>query len=171
MVAIANTEVIPLICERCGREGQVGVVGHICPACGALYSNAQAGTLASPGKRLGASILDSVLWTFLWGIADMMGDFGILLGLALLALPFYFFAKSTSLGKMILGMKVYSTTGGELGFFKMLVRETIGKFISAVVLGLGYLWLLWDRDNQTWHDKIIGSVVLETVNPPATVSH
>jgi uncharacterized RDD family membrane protein YckC len=25
---------------------------------------------------------------------------------------------------------------------------------------LGYLWMLWDKEKQTWHDKIIGSIVV-----------
>jgi uncharacterized RDD family membrane protein YckC len=25
---------------------------------------------------------------------------------------------------------------------------------------LGYLWMLWDDKNQTWHDKVVNSVVI-----------
>jgi len=42
----------------------------------------------------------------------------------------------------------------------MLVRETIGKLISGLVFSLGYLWLLWDKDRQTWHDKLVSTVVM-----------
>jgi uncharacterized RDD family membrane protein YckC len=31
--------------------------------------------------------------------------------------------------------------------------------ISAIVLCLGYLWMLWDGEQQTWHDKIAGTHV------------
>ncbi|MFM8387932.1 MAG: RDD family protein, partial [Actinomycetota bacterium] len=24
---------------------------------------------------------------------------------------------------------------------------------------LGYLWMLWDSEKQTWHDKMVSSVV------------
>jgi len=25
---------------------------------------------------------------------------------------------------------------------------------------LGFLWMLWDKDRQTWHDKAAGSFVI-----------
>jgi uncharacterized RDD family membrane protein YckC len=30
-------------------------------------------------------------------------------------------------------------------------------------LGLGYFWAIWDKDNQAWHDKIAGTVVVKEV--------
>ncbi len=38
-------------------------------------------------------------------------------------------------------------------------RETLGKTISASVLGLGFIWVLLDKDNQGWHDKLVTSIV------------
>lgn len=158
-------------CRRCGTELQVGLVGTTCPVCRSLLSNPDIGLLASPGQRLGAYLLDMVIWgpfnlvaVFListaedenWGLVS----FGFLLILGMLVLSLYFWAKSTSLGKWLLGLRVYRTTGTLLGFWMMLVRETIGKLISGSLLGIGFLWLLWDRDNQCFHDKIAGSVVM-----------
>lgn len=31
---------------------------------------------------------------------------------------------------------------------------------SFFVLFLGYLWMLWDGEKQSWHDKAAGSVVI-----------
>jgi len=42
----------------------------------------------------------------------------------------------------------------------MLLRETLGKWVSGWFLGLGWFWAIWDRDAQAWHDKIAGTVVL-----------
>lgn len=42
----------------------------------------------------------------------------------------------------------------------MILREVIGKFVSGLVLGIGFFWAIWDKDNQTWHDKIAGTVVV-----------
>lgn len=47
----------------------------------------------------------------------------------------------------------------------MLLREVIGKWVSGLVFGLGYFWAIWDKDGQTWHDKIAGTVVVK--RPPA----
>ena len=36
-------------------------------------------------------------------------------------------------------------------------------------LGLGYLWMLWDRRRQTWQDKLGGTLVVRDP-PPASGS-
>jgi hypothetical protein len=46
------------------------------------------------------------------------------------------------------------------GFWRMVLREGIGKTVSGVFLGLGFFWAIWDKDNQAWHDKIAGTVVV-----------
>jgi uncharacterized RDD family membrane protein YckC len=43
----------------------------------------------------------------------------------------------------------------------MLGREWIGKWISAVVFFLGYLWILFDPERQGWHDKLMSTWVVE----------
>ena len=35
-------------------------------------------------------------------------------------------------------------------------------FISGQICYLGYLWMLWDGKNQTWHDKVAGTFVVRT---------
>jgi uncharacterized RDD family membrane protein YckC len=64
-----------------------------------------------------------------------------------------------TLGKMALGLRVVGPDGGNPGFWRVALREGIGKPISGAVLGLGYLWMLWDGEQQTWHDKIAGTHV------------
>jgi uncharacterized RDD family membrane protein YckC len=34
-------------------------------------------------------------------------------------------------------------------------------FLSGQILGLGYFWMLWDDNDQTWHDKIVKSIVVK----------
>jgi uncharacterized RDD family membrane protein YckC len=31
---------------------------------------------------------------------------------------------------------------------------------SIIVLFLGFLWMIWDQEKQTWHDKIAGTIVI-----------
>ena len=33
-------------------------------------------------------------------------------------------------------------------------------FVSGQVCYLGYLWMLWDDRNRTWHDMIVDSIVV-----------
>lgn len=34
------------------------------------------------------------------------------------------------------------------------------SLVSGLALGLGYLWMLWDSNKQTWHDKVVRSYVI-----------
>jgi len=36
------------------------------------------------------------------------------------------------------------------------------SIVSGAVIAIGYLWMLWDRDRQTWHDKAAGSLPVHT---------
>jgi uncharacterized RDD family membrane protein YckC len=70
--------------------------------------------------------------------------------------------KGQTLGKMALKIKVIKKDSGKIpDFTSSFLRETVGKFISAIVFGVGYLWAIWDKDKQTWHDKIANTVVVK----------
>lgn len=58
-------------------------------------------------------------------------------------------------------MRVIKEDGTGAGFFRMLIRESIGKAISGLIFSLGYLWILFDRDKQGWHDKLVSTYVVE----------
>ncbi len=64
-------------------------------------------------------------------------------------------------GRKIVGIKVVNTTTGEPPSFGMaLLRYVFASFISGSLCYLGYLWMLWDAQNQTWHDKVCSTVVV-----------
>lgn len=67
-----------------------------------------------------------------------------------------------TVGKKAMKIKVIRKDGSPVGVGYALLRETVGKYISALVLNLGYLWMLWDQEKQTWHDKIAGTLVVKT---------
>ncbi len=71
--------------------------------------------------------------------------------------------KGQTPGKMIMKVKVVRENDFtvKVGFWKALLRETIGKIISSLLICLGYLWMLWDGKKQTWHDKIAGTIVIK----------
>jgi uncharacterized RDD family membrane protein YckC len=66
-------------------------------------------------------------------------------------------------GRRIVGIKVVRVgTGAAPGFWRAFGRQLFAGVISANVLYLGYLWMLWDSDRQTWHDKVAGTVVVRS---------
>lgn len=61
-------------------------------------------------------------------------------------------------GKRLLGMRLVNAAGEPPGLARSLIRSVVAG-ISFIALLLGFLWMLWDRDKQTWHDKAAGTYV------------
>jgi uncharacterized RDD family membrane protein YckC len=92
----------------------------------------------------------------------------VLLGLVGLAGALLYVAKleggstGQTLGKRALGIRVAdATTGGSIGPGRAIGRYLFKSFISGNLCALGYLWSLWDGRKQTWHDKVVSSVVVK----------
>ena len=105
--------------------------------------------------RLGAIIIDIALVFF----------GGLFLGLSFLfvwlfgAYAFGFWLwKGTTIGGIVFNLKVVRLDGRPIDGATSAVRTVIA-FLSAVTL-LGFLWCLWDPEQQTWHDKVAGTVVV-----------
>lgn len=58
-------------------------------------------------------------------------------------------------GVLVVDQRDGSFIGSRRAFWRILM-----SYVSQVVFLLGYLWMIWDRDNQTWHDKVANSVVV-----------
>lgn len=63
-------------------------------------------------------------------------------------------------GKFVAGIVVVDREGRTPGVAVAIPREMIGKFVSAIALGVGFLWVLYDPSRQGWHDKIAGTYVV-----------
>jgi uncharacterized RDD family membrane protein YckC len=67
-----------------------------------------------------------------------------------------------TLGKRLLRIRVIDLrVGGPIGPGRGFVRW-IGRFVSGLAFFLGYFWMLWDPEKQTWHDKMANAVVVPT---------
>jgi uncharacterized RDD family membrane protein YckC len=64
-------------------------------------------------------------------------------------------------GKKFFRIKVQIIDGSQMTWMKAFLREGVGKLISSIVLCLGYIWAIFDKRKQTWHDKIAGTVVIQ----------
>jgi uncharacterized RDD family membrane protein YckC len=66
-----------------------------------------------------------------------------------------------SFGKQLVGTKLVSArTGQPIGGGMAFVRY-VCHIIDALPCYLGYLWPIWDRQRQTFADKIIGTYVIK----------
>ena len=64
-------------------------------------------------------------------------------------------------GKMAIRVKVVRSDGEPVGYGRALLRETLGKFLSGLILGIGYLMIAFDEQKQGLHDKIADTYVVK----------
>jgi uncharacterized RDD family membrane protein YckC len=67
--------------------------------------------------------------------------------------------RGATVGDIIFGLKVVRSDGGAMEWVTVIVRA-LACFFSAVVVGLGFIWIAFDREKQGWHDKIAGTLVV-----------
>ncbi len=75
---------------------------------------------------------------------------------------FSFFHTLTgqTVGKYLCKIKVVDLNEEHLSFMRSFVRF-LGYFLSFYSFGLGFLWILFDKNKQGFHDKLAGSFVVE----------
>ena len=125
--------------------------------------------LAGIMARFVANILDGIalalIALLLIGILSLAGGLGQTLAQFLsLALPvvyhWYFWTRrdGQTPGKSAVGVRVVKADGSQLSDSDAFIRA-IGYHVSAAIFGLGYIWAIFDKNNQTWHDKLAGTYV------------
>lgn len=69
-------------------------------------------------------------------------------------------SKQATLGKMALGLRVTDLHGNRIGFGKATGRH-FGKYVSSLILGIGFLMVAWTPQKQGLHDQMAGTLVLK----------
>ncbi len=128
--------------------------------------------LASFSRRLAAHLLDLVWMLPLSIVLGLVGDAvqggamtlggeimaSIVIGLVVVS---FWAERQGTPGKLMLGLRIVDADGGPLPSLKRLLWRYAGYVVSAMPICLGYLWMLWDRRGQTWHDKMARTVVIK----------
>jgi uncharacterized RDD family membrane protein YckC len=113
--------------------------------------------------RMGALFLDILLVGFatslLHPFADghLFGDFHIVV-LAIYGAVMWKL-RGTTVGGIVFDLHVVRLDGRPLDWETAIVRA-LGCFLSLFVVFLGFIWIAFDHNNQAWHDKIAGTVVV-----------
>lgn len=97
--------------------------------------------------------------------AALAGGLSLLIILISLVLQFVYFGyfwsrQGRSIGMGGMNLRVENKDGTRLSFLMAGLRGTVGYYISSLVFYLGFLWMLFDAEQETWHDKIFGSRVM-----------
>jgi uncharacterized RDD family membrane protein YckC len=130
--------------------------------------------------RVGASIIDSIIIMLItvplliWAIGTdaFLGEETTASGLPSIASFFlqyvfpavwtiwFWIAKQGTPGKMLLSLRIVDAATGD----RISTGQAIGRYFayipSALVFGLGFLWVAFDRRKQGWHDKLAGTLVV-----------
>jgi uncharacterized RDD family membrane protein YckC len=122
--------------------------------------------------RVGASLIDGIVMT---GISFMAGIlFSILhvpmpevTGSLMSFLIFWIYpafmessSKQATIGKMIAGIKVVGEDGDSISFWRATARS-FSKYISAILLFIGFLMVAFTAKKQGLHDMIVKTTVIE----------
>ena len=96
--------------------------------------------------------------------AGMLDRDPILATLVLCSL-FAFFAKfwthnGQTLGMQVWGLRIQNADGSAVTLWQALLRFLIA-IISWLLGGLGFLWVLWDKQKRSWHDIYSESQVVQ----------
>ena len=116
---------------------------------------------------MGALLLDLVLLGMIAGLTSsvfpglMHMDLGLNAWLLVLAIygAAMWKTKGTTIGGIVCGLKVVRLDDREIDWPTGIVRA-LSCFLSLVVGGLGFIWVIFDADCQSWHDKIAGTTVV-----------
>ncbi len=128
--------------------------------------------LASFGQRLGAWLLDGILYglillPFAYAAFLIEGAAAVVIYAIGIIFVFVLFIRALAttgqpFGSRIVGIRVIRpNAGGPIGVGRALGR-TLFAAVSGWVCYLGYLWAAWDKQTQTWHDKVADTVVIRT---------
>jgi uncharacterized RDD family membrane protein YckC len=134
--------------------------------------------LPPPGflRRLGAMFYDNLLllallmmlsYPYVWLTGGAKPGLLVktLYQLYLLAICFFFFAGSWVRAGQTLGLRTWRLKltlddGGPITWTAAMKRFA-WAWLSLLCLGLGFLWVLYDRDKLTWHDRLSGTRLIQ----------
>ncbi len=161
-----------LRCPRCRTAVPVGRL--FCTECKTFVQNEDLGHRAHFIPRFLAASLDfgvPVGLILLFGLtgsnpgdgANFLTFFWAYLFMPIVYGAFFvtFLSRGTTPGKSLFGLEVVLLAQQRYPDFRtMLRRELVGKFVSGLPLTWGFLSAFWDKNGQTWHDKMVGTVVV-----------
>ena len=144
---------------------------------------------ATFSQRLAAYIIDVIIVAIVFGLVNSLGSpfsetlinnfdnntafntLYIFVGASLatqllnlaLAVAYYgglWATTGQTLGQKVLRIKVVQPDGSKLTWENAILRY-LGYILNSLFVGLGFLWALWDKEKQGWHDKLAGAYVVK----------
>ena len=143
-------------CQFCGTPVPIGGTGP--------SPHTQTGVTIYAGfwVRAGAFVIDWVFLAIVLAVLAMISSVGLVFGLGI---PWIYEAlmlsgeKQATLGKMALGIVITDATGGRLTFGRATGRH-FAKYLSSLLMGLGFIMAAFTERKQALHDLLARSVAV-----------
>ena len=135
------------------------------PQTSAPATGRASGPRAGFWRRFLGALIDGILLGIVNAIIGALIGSGAGTGFGFLISLLYFTImigsdRGQTLGQMAMGIRVIDfNAGGSIGYGRAFIRWLV-SLISGIVILLGYLWMLWDKEKQCWHDKAANDVVV-----------
>jgi len=109
--------------------------------------------------RMVALFLDLVVVAIVCGVTSLPLHHILLLILAAYGAVMWKL-RGTTIGGIVCGLRVARLDGRPIDW-PTAVTRALGSFLSFFIVGLGFIWVVFDPERQSWHDKIAGTVVVK----------
>lgn len=153
-------------CANCGRELPKATAAHVSALTDSI--NVTPVQYAGFWRRVLASFIDGILLllvtgSFTWTVD--FDDFKISYGLAVVVQWLYYAILESSnrqatLGKMAIGLVVTDEHYHRINFTRATARF-FGKFLSAIILGIGFMMAGFTQKKQALHDVLADTLVVQ----------
>lgn len=77
---------------------------------------------------------------------------------------FMTYRYGATFGKMVMKIRVYKENEERLSIIDVIYRETIGRYLSSLILFIGYIFIGIDNRKRALHDMLCDTVVLYNFN-------
>jgi len=77
---------------------------------------------------------------------------------------FFISKHGTTIGKSSLGLSISDENDKLLRPWWVVFREFVAKRVSGYLFGLGFAWIIKDKNNKAWHDMLAGTKVIQKEN-------
>jgi uncharacterized RDD family membrane protein YckC len=72
----------------------------------------------------------------------------------------FWLARAATPGKMLIAARIVDADSGAAPTTRQALLRYVAYYLSALVFGLGFVWVAFDRRKQGWHDKLARTVVV-----------
>lgn len=133
-------------------------------------------TLAPLSRRAVAFVIDELLLSSLflaliWQSVSLAKDFESFLfitnaytleylGIKIIYQTLFVALYGASLGKIAMKIKVVSLLDAEMPGWGAALNRAIFRILSEIIFYLGFIWAMFDPNNQAWHDRSAKTVVV-----------